>query len=135
MVSFFSFLFSISWYRWTGDPPQRGFSQTWLHDREKSRFFLKPWLCTGDMEESVVQIWLLLLSLEISYKVIIISWRILVSFRGIFFEDYILAWWNIWVSILLLLLLLVFPLYTFTKATSTHDCRIINLFWVFHFNK
>jgi hypothetical protein len=33
------------------------------------------------------------LKLEISYRVII-SWRILVSFRG-FFEDYIFAWWNI----------------------------------------
>jgi hypothetical protein len=39
--------------------------------------------------------------LEISYKVII-SWRISVSFRG-FFEDHIFAWWNIWVSIILLL--------------------------------
>ncbi len=25
------------------------------------------------------------------------SWRILVSFRGIFWENYIFAWWNIWV--------------------------------------
>jgi len=33
----------------------------------------------------------LVLKLEISYRVII-SWRILVSFRG-FFEDYIFAWW------------------------------------------
>jgi hypothetical protein len=46
-------------------------------------------------------IWLVF-KLEISYGVIIISWRILVSFRG-FFEDYIFAWWNIWVSIILLL--------------------------------
>jgi hypothetical protein len=33
---------------------------------------------------------------------VIISWRILVYFRG-FFEDYIFAWWNIW----------VFPLFFF----------------------
>jgi hypothetical protein len=32
---------------------------------------------------------------------VIISWRILVSFRG-FLEDYIFAWWNIWISIILL---------------------------------
>jgi len=38
------------------------------------------------------------LKLEISY-IVIISWRILVSFRG-FFEDYIFAWWNIRISIL-----------------------------------
>ncbi len=41
------------------------------------------------------------LKLEISYRVII-SWRVLASFRG-FFEDYVFAWWNIWVSIILLL--------------------------------
>ncbi len=41
----------------------------------------------------------LVLKLEISYRVIIF-WRILVCFRG-FFEDYIFAWWNIWVSIIL----------------------------------
>jgi hypothetical protein len=35
--------------------------------------------------------WLVLLKLEISYRVII-SRRILVSFRGGFFEDYIFAW-------------------------------------------
>ncbi len=29
---------------------------------------------------------------------LVISWRILVSFRG-FFEDYIFAWWNIWASV------------------------------------
>jgi len=41
----------------------------------------------------------LVLKLEISYnRVIIISWRILVSFGGVF-EDYIFALWNIWVSI------------------------------------
>jgi hypothetical protein len=33
-------------------------------------------------------------------RLVIKSWRILVSFRG-FFEDYILAWWNIWVFIIL----------------------------------
>ncbi len=44
----------------------------------------------------------LVLKLEISYNRVMISWRILVSFRG-FFEDYIFAWWNIWVSIILLL--------------------------------
>jgi hypothetical protein len=43
----------------------------------------------------------LVLKLEISFRVIT-SWRILVSFR-VFFEDYIFAWWNIWVSIILLL--------------------------------
>ncbi len=32
---------------------------------------------------------------EISYYRVLISWRILVSFRG-FFENYIFAWWNIW---------------------------------------
>ncbi len=46
-------------------------------------------------------VWLVL-KLEICYRVLI-SWRILVSFRG-FFEDYIFAWWNIWVSIILHLL-------------------------------
>jgi len=35
----------------------------------------------------------LVLKPEISYRVIV-SWRILVSFRG-FFEDYIFAWWTI----------------------------------------
>jgi hypothetical protein len=35
------------------------------------------------------------LKLEISYRVMIL-WRILVSFRGFFFEGYIIfAWWNI----------------------------------------
>jgi hypothetical protein len=43
----------------------------------------------------------LVLKLEIRY-IVMISWRILVSFRGCF-EDYIFAWWNIWVSIILLL--------------------------------
>jgi hypothetical protein len=40
-------------------------------------------------------IFCLVLKLEISYRVII-SWRFLVLFRG-FFEDFIFAWWNIWV--------------------------------------
>ncbi len=40
----------------------------------------------------------LVLKLEKSYRVII-SWRILVSFRGFFLEDNIFVWWNIWVSI------------------------------------
>jgi hypothetical protein len=44
----------------------------------------------------------LVLKLEISYR-FMISWGVLVSFRG-FFEDYIFAWPNIWVSIILLLL-------------------------------
>jgi hypothetical protein len=44
----------------------------------------------------------LVLKLEISYYRVIISWKILVSFRG-FFEDYIFAWWNICVSLTLLL--------------------------------
>jgi hypothetical protein len=39
----------------------------------------------------------LVLKLEISNRVII-SWRILLAFRG-FCEDYIFAWWDIWVSI------------------------------------
>jgi hypothetical protein len=43
----------------------------------------------------------LVLKLETSYRVLI-SWRILVSFRGIC-DGYIFAWWNIWVSIILLL--------------------------------
>jgi hypothetical protein len=43
-------------------------------------------------------VWLVL-KLEISYRVII-SWRILISFRGCF-DGYIFAWWNIWVSIML----------------------------------
>jgi hypothetical protein len=52
----------------------------------------------------------LVLKLEISYnRVIIISWRFLVPFRGIFLKIYIFAWWNIWNFIILLLL----PLDTF----------------------
>jgi hypothetical protein len=41
----------------------------------------------------------LVLKLEISYRVIITSWRILVCFRG-FFEDYyiIFAWWKYYLS-------------------------------------
>jgi hypothetical protein len=43
-------------------------------------------------------------NLRISYRVIIISWRmILVSFRRFFWRLYIFVWWNIWVSIILLL--------------------------------
>ncbi len=49
------------------------------------------------------------LKLEISYRVII-SWRILVCLRW-FFEDYIFACWNIWVSIILLLPLKYFLMY------------------------
>jgi hypothetical protein len=51
----------------------------------------------------------LALKLEISY-IVIISWRILVCFRGFWFvlEDFLkiifFAWWNIWASIILLLL-------------------------------
>ncbi len=37
-------------------------------------------------------------NLSLVYRVII-SWRILVSLRG-FVEDYIFAWWNIWVWII-----------------------------------
>jgi hypothetical protein len=44
----------------------------------------------------------LVLKLEISYRVNI-SWRILVYFRGFFFEDYLFSWWNIWVFKFLLL--------------------------------
>jgi len=44
----------------------------------------------------------LVLKLEISYCRVLISWMILISFRE-FFEDYIFARWNIWVSIILLL--------------------------------
>jgi len=43
--------------------------------------------------------------LEIRYYRFIISWRILVSFTG-FFERFIFACWNIWGSIILLLLIL-----------------------------
>jgi len=39
----------------------------------------------------------LVLKLEISYKVII-SWKIFGFFLEDFFEDYIFAWWNIWIS-------------------------------------
>jgi hypothetical protein len=46
------------------------------------------------------------LKLEISDRVTI-SWRILASSRG-FFEDYIFAWWNIWVSLILLLPVILF---------------------------
>ncbi len=42
----------------------------------------------------------LVLKIEISYRVII-ALKNLFSFRW-FFEDYIFAWWNIWVSIILL---------------------------------
>ncbi len=43
-----------------------------------------------------------MLKLEISYnRVIIISWRILEFLLEDFFEDYIFALWNIWVSIIL----------------------------------
>ncbi len=44
----------------------------------------------------------LVLKLEIIVIELKISWRILVSFRG-FYGDYIFAWWNVWVSIILLL--------------------------------
>jgi hypothetical protein len=46
-----------------------------------------------------------MLKLEISYRLVIISWRILVfSLKDFWEEDYyFFAWWNIWVSILLLL--------------------------------
>ncbi len=43
----------------------------------------------------------LVLKLEITYRVVI-SWRSLVLFQG-FLEGYIFVWWNIWVSIILLL--------------------------------
>jgi len=49
--------------------------------------------------------WYILVCVEtwdLVYRVIIVSWRILVSFWG-FFKDYILTWWSIWVSITLLL--------------------------------
>jgi hypothetical protein len=59
----------------------------------------------------------LVLKLEISYRAIIISWRILVSFRG-FFEEYIFTWWNIWVSIILLFIKIVFNVNG--KATVWH---------------
>jgi hypothetical protein len=46
--------------------------------------------------------WLLVLKLGISYTVLI-SWRILVSFRGFFLKiNNRFAWWNIWVLIILL---------------------------------
>jgi hypothetical protein len=49
----------------------------------------------------------LVLKHEISDRVIIISWRILVYIRG-FFEDYIFAWWHIWVSLIFLLPVILF---------------------------
>ncbi len=49
-------------------------------------------------EEFWKMIFWLMLKLEINYR-IIISWKILVSFRG-FFEDYIFAWWIIWILII-----------------------------------
>ncbi len=69
-------------------------------------------------------------NLRLSYRAII-SWRILVSSRG-FFEDYILAWWNTWVSIILLL-----PSYTFLsvndKATVWHNpCSLPTVFGGHH---
>jgi hypothetical protein len=57
----------------------------------------------------------LVLKLEISYRVII-SWRILVSFRR-YFEDYIFAWWNIWVFIFFCLKI---PFNVNGKATVWH---------------
>jgi len=66
----------------------------------------------------------LVLKLEISYRVII-SWRILVSFRGIF-EDYIFAWWNIWVFIILFFCLKI--LFNVNgKATVWHTPHVIYL--------
>ncbi len=72
------------------------------------RNFYRPLLGNNNNNRSIF-IWgflkddiLALLKLEISYNRVLISWRILVSFRG-FFEDYILAWWNIWAFIILLL--------------------------------
>jgi hypothetical protein len=45
--------------------------------------------------------------LEISSNRVMISRRLLVSLEE-FFEDYIFAWWNIWISIILLLLYIIF---------------------------
>jgi hypothetical protein len=66
----------------------------------------------------------LVFKLEISYRVIIF-WRISVSFRG-FFEDYVCAWWNIWVSIILLCLKILFNVNV--KATVWHTPSFSFLF-------
>ncbi len=44
----------------------------------------------------------LVLKLEISCRVMV-SWRVFGFFWRIFFEDYVFAWWNIWIFIILLL--------------------------------
>jgi hypothetical protein len=49
---------------------------------------------------SGLMVFWLVLKHENSYRVTI-SWRVLVTYRG-FFEDYVSAWWNIWVSTILL---------------------------------
>jgi hypothetical protein len=48
----------------------------------------------------IIIFWLVL-KLRISYFRVMIFWRILVSFKGFFNEDYIFAWWNIWIFIIL----------------------------------
>jgi hypothetical protein len=60
----------------------------------------------------------LVLKLEISYYrvIILISWRILIFRSRIFLKDYIFAWWNIWVWVLLLL-----PCKLMAKATMWHS--------------
>ncbi len=59
----------------------------------------------------------LVLKFEISYRVII-NWRIFISFRG-FFEDYIFACWDIWVSINLLFQLRYFQCKLVASVPST----------------
>jgi hypothetical protein len=46
--------------------------------------------------------WKMIFWLVLKLEISCISWRVLVSFRGVF-ENYIFAWWNIWVSRILLL--------------------------------
>jgi hypothetical protein len=53
----------------------------------------------------------------LTLRITLISGKILVSFRG-FFEDYILAWWNVWVSIVLLFLKILYN--ASGKATMRH---------------
>ncbi len=47
---------------------------------------------------------------------IMISWRSLVSFKAFFFRDYIFAWWNIGISIILLL-----PYHIFSCKWQGHN--------------
>jgi hypothetical protein len=63
-----------------------------------------PYVVVGQFlyEDFGKMIFSLVLILEISYRVMISSWRIWFFSEG-FVEDYVFAWWNIWISIILLL--------------------------------